>query len=124
MDYKELKEALNGLYFSKNGDYISTGYYLNGEALGFHISFLEDKYVRICTNEAFALWFENVYVVEREEYMPFVERICNRFGVAWSDGERCLFIKFRRNELSLAEAVTRLHAAALLCASLGHDLHL
>lgn len=122
MDYGELKSSLEGLYRSGEGEYISTGLCLNGEGFGIYISLEEDKYTRLYTNEAFALWFENVYVIEREQYMPYVDAICKRYGVIWNEKEKHLYVRFRRNELTLSEGVTRLHAAAMLCASLGHDL--
>lgn len=91
--------------------------FFDGDGMRFTFRLEEDKYARIEISENFGEWMA-CYPGGWKAVEPHIRRFTEPFGVEW-DGERgILFIRFRRNEMSVAQAVLRLEQAALVVGNL------
>ena len=75
--------------------------------------------MRIETDDTFEAWFEQITYTEREKYWKYVEKINERFGTSWDEENKREYIIFRRNEMRISEAVSRLHQAVILLSGLA-----
>jgi len=55
------------------------------------------------------------------EAAPKIEKIAGMYGAVWDNDTGSLYIRFRRNELTLAQAVMRLEQAVSVVGCLGED---
>lgn len=117
MDKSTVKTALENIY-SVRENLIRTGTFLDG--VGVNIIFEQTSVREMClsTDEGFATFCEPVFFDEWESYAPYVEAINRRFGTTCDRGARRLLLRFRRNDMTLTEAVSRLRAAMTLVAGL------
>ena len=125
MENIQRKLCASDIYSAKDGfgkTYISSGMSFEGEGSNFIFTLEEDKYMRISTDVSFECYFEYISYIKREEYWSYVLKINERFGTAWDEEHCCIYIRFRRNEMKICEALSRIRAAVTLLASLGSDL--
>ena len=102
---------------------ISSGVRFDGDSMPCRIFFEEDKYCRITSANPFDEWLAFTL---RDGWMvatPQIQEIANHFGVQWDEKEGCLFIRFRRNELSITQALIRLHTAMRIIGELNHTVN-
>ena len=122
MDLKEIERALSELYATSDHfgkTVINPSLFLDGDGTVFFFTLEENKYMRIETDDNFEAFFEQISEIERDDYWKYVERINKRYGTEWDQEKRRIFIRFRRNDMSIGEAVTRLHQAVMLLSGLS-----
>ena len=51
---------------------------------------------------------------------PDIQRLAARYGVQWDNENGALFLRFRRNEMSAAQAILRLQQAVYAVGALGN----
>ena len=88
-----------------------------------HFETLPDRYMRISSDETFEAFTETAVIDYSEDYKEYIDRINERYGTAWDREKRQLYIRFRRNEMSITEALTRLHGAMMLVGALHWHLY-
>ncbi|MBE7065572.1 MAG: hypothetical protein E7384_07180 [Ruminococcaceae bacterium] len=113
-------EKLYSTYENYNGITISTGITYEGNPINFLFQKENDKYVRIYTNKNFSEWIAwctNGWT----KAAPKIEKLAEIYGVQWDNDAGSLYIRFRRNELTLAQAVMRLQQAVSVVGCLGED---
>ena len=92
---------------------------LDGDGAVFFLH-IEGRELTLTTDEV----FKNYYIFglgSELDYLPYLDKICARFGVAWDRETYSLSLHFRRNDMTLAEALTKLESAARLIAGLGEN---
>lgn len=97
---------------------IATWYTIEGNPINFQFIQEDDKYARLATDRNFAEWMASCTGSWRKA-APDIERLSALYGVQWDPEDGCLFIRFRRNEMPLAQAVLRLQQAVFVVGSLG-----
>ena len=122
INLKDLEKQLSPLY--DTADYfgrtvIVPPFSLDGDGIKYYFYLIDDRVMRIETDEVFEAWFEQITYNEREKYWDYVKAINKRFGTEWDEENKTIFISFRRNELSIPKALTRLHQAVLLLSGLS-----
>lgn len=118
---QKINEQLEMLYCThalKDAVSIGTWYTIEGDPVNFSFIQEDDKYARITTNRNFAEWMANCTGSWRKA-VPDIERLAAMYGVRWDPEDGCLFIRFRRNEMTLAQAIMRLQQAVFVVGSLG-----
>ena len=43
-----------------------------------------------------------------KKYLPYIEKICARLGLSWDGEKGVLSLRFKRNDMTLSEAVMRM----------------
>ena len=117
----KINEQLEKLYCTYElNDAVSIGtwYTIEGDPVNFYFTRETDKYVQITTNEAFSEWIASC-TGDRRKAAPTIERLANMYAVQWDPEKGRLFIRFRRNEMTLAQAIMRLQQAVFVVGSLG-----
>ena len=117
MKNSNLTESLGDLYLVDNGR-IRPGSFWDGDECTMIFESQPDKYMRISSDDRFTAFTERVFIEEWEDYSAYVNAINARYGTAWDEQRRQLYIRFRRNEMSVSDAVARLHGAMMLVAAL------
>ena len=100
--------------------YIRTGTFLEGEGVNFIFYPDGTHFCRIQTDENFSDYYK--YFIGGESYTDEVAPLLSRFGVKLDREGGVLYIRFRRNEISVAEAICKLHAAMLMLSSFGRHI--
>ena len=120
MILKEIDEQLNRwfcTYDRKGGISIGTWNTIEGDPINFLFCQEDDKYSCITTNEHFSEWM--AWITDGwKEKAPLIEKYAALYGVQWDNEKGRLFIRFRRNEMTLAQGIMRLQQAVFLIASL------
>ncbi len=107
-------------YETREGIAVSTGIRYEGDAVNFIFTQEDDKYACLATNRNFSEWVA-WSTGNWKKAAPKIEKLAAIHGVCWDNAEGSLFIRFRRNEMTLAEAVLRLQQAAALVGSLESE---
>ena len=119
MILEEISEQLDKLYCTsdlKGTVSIGTWHTIQGDPINF-ICYQEDtKYSRIATNDNFSEWMACCTGGWRNKATA-IEAIAHPYGVQWDNEEGRLFIRFRRNEMSIAQAIVRLQQAVFVVGS-------
>lgn len=118
---REINEQLEKLYCThERNDVVSIGtwYTIEGDPVNFYFTLEDDKYVRITTNEIFSEWIASC-TGDWRKATPTIERLASMYAVQWDPENGRLCIRFRRNEMTLAQAVMRLLQAVFVVGSLG-----
>ena len=121
MYLKEVSEQLDGLYSTKdsyNGTNIYPDIFWDGDGMGFLFSLEEDKYARIEVSSNFGEWIA-CCTGDWKKATPTIRRLAKPYNVEWDEERGILFIRFRRNEMTVGQAVSRLKQAVLVVGSLG-----
>ena len=110
-------EKLYHTYENRDGINIFTGITLEGDPVSFLFQQEDEKYSRLTTNRNFSAWTAwctNGWT----EAAPKIEKLAAPYGVHWDNDTGSLYIRFRRNEMTLAQAVLRLQQAVAVVGSL------
>lgn len=121
MILQQIHERLETLYCTQelpDAVRIATWYTIEGTPIHFHFTQEDDKYARLTTNRDFSEWLANC-TGSWIKATPVITRLAGMYGVQWDPADGCLFIRFRRNEMTLAQAILRLQQAVFVVGSLG-----
>ncbi len=89
----------------------------DGEGVVFFLTVEDGHRTKITASKTFSDWLEYT-VYGTNDFRDKIQRICARFGCTWDFDKKELYILFRRNEFTLAEAYFRLTQCAYILASL------
>ena len=117
---KYVGENLFRAYPAGNQTRISSGIHMGGDGMPCRISFEEDKYCRLSTVNPFDEWMACALRDGWNSATEQIREIAGHFGVQWDEREGCLFIRFRRNEMSITQAMIRLHTAMRIIGQMNH----
>ena len=115
-----VRENLFQAYPVGNQTHISSGVRMDCDGMPCRIRFEEDKYCRISTVTPFDEWMAFVLYDGWNSATGQIREIAGHFGVQWDEKEGCLFIRFRRNEMSITQAMIRLHTAMRIIGQMNH----
>ena len=93
---------------------------LEGDPVNFLFQQEDDKYARLTTNRSFSEWMSwctNGWT----KAAPKITKLAAIYGVQWDNDTGSLYIRFRRNEMSVLQAVIRLQQAVCVGSSLGSN---
>lgn len=126
MNLKEVNKQLNSWFDTRNshdGIIIYPEIFFDGEEIGFLFSQKEDKYAHIQTTANFG---ERVAFCTDgwRKVTPVIQDLIRPYGVNWDENRGVLFIQFRRNEITITQAVMRLTQAVFVVGSLGETISL
>lgn len=110
-------EKLYSTYENHDGINIATGITFEGDPVSFLFLQEDEKYSRLTTNRNFSEWMAwctNSWT----EAAPKIEKLAAPYGVQWDNDTGSLYIRFRRNEMTLTQAVLRLQQAVAVIGSL------
>lgn len=119
-----ISRALSGLYSTRALDEqitINCGISLDGEGIALSFKLGEGKANVIEAADGFKDWMGRI-IYELDEYNAYIERICDSLGVSWDAAASTLVLSYRRNDMSIAAAVCRVHQAVLLVGCLDYYL--
>ncbi len=101
--------------------HIYTGIFFDGESAGIYYEEPDSHTVRLTADESFDEWLGYI-TFGAENYKDELLLVADRCGVSW-DSEKCkLYITFRRNDMSLSEALMRLSKAMMISGSFRRDV--
>ena len=109
-DIDRQMERLYAVYENPEGIVIATGITYDGEPINFLFCQEDDKHSCITTNRNFSEWMAWC-TGGWAKAAPKIEKLAALYGVQWDNTEGKLYIRFRRNEMSLTQAVLRLQQA-------------
>ena len=118
---KEIDKQLDTLYRAYDDGAalgIRTHMRLEGEPMNFRFYREDEKYARLVTAPGFAEWMAWC-TGNWKKAAPMIEALAKPYGVAWDNENGALFLRFRRNEMTMAQAVMRLQQAAAVVCALG-----
>lgn len=118
---KEINEQLGTLYRAyDDGDAIGiwTHLYLEGDPVNFRFYQQDNKYSKLTTTSAFSEWIAWC-TGDWKKASPTIIEIAKIYGVEWDNENGVLFLRFRRNEMTIAQAVMRLQQAVAVICALG-----
>ena len=118
---KDIDKQLDTLYRAyedRSGVRIWTHMYLEGEPVNFQFIREDSKFSRLTTGPAFSRWMAWC-TGDWKGAAPAIEALAKPYGVAWDNENGALYLRFRRNELTLAQAVLRLQQAVAVICQLG-----
>ncbi len=120
---KEINEQLDSLYRAYEGDNntgtgIWTHIYLEGQPINFRFHQENEKFSRLVTTPNFSEWMAWA-TGDWKKAAPIIEALAKPYGVAWDNENGVLYLRFRRNEMSIAQAVLRLQQAVCVISALG-----
>ena len=121
MKDNENKNALYALYDVRD-NVIQTGMFWDGDSARIIFEQEDKKYMRISSCENFEAFTETAFIDYYEDYAPYIAKINERYGTCWDSEKRQLYLRFRRNEMTITEAVTKLHGAMMLISALHWHL--
>lgn len=116
----DISRQLDTLYGTSDlaeGIRIGTHISFEGERMNFLFRQEDEKYSRITTNRNFSEWMAWCTGSWRAA-APMIEQLAKPYGVQWDNDEGALFIRFRRNEMTVAQAVLRLQQAVFVIGAL------
>ena len=122
MILEEISKQLDRLYCPhdlRDGVSIGTWHTIEGDPINFLFYQEDNKYARIATNNNFSEWMAWCTDGWRKK-APVIERLARPYGVQWDNEEGRLFIRFRRNEMSIAQAILRLQQAVFVVGSMEY----
>ena len=117
----EIRDQLDTLFraYDDRGDLaIWTHMYLDGAPINFRFYQEDSKYSRIVTAPNFSEWMANCTGYWKKA-TPMIETLAKPYGVNWDPENGTLYIRFRRNEMTIAAAIMRLQQAVSLISALG-----
>lgn len=118
---KEINEQLEELYRAyadSPGIGIWTHMYLEGDPVNFRFYQEDDKFCRLVTGPSFSEWMAWC-TGDWKAAAPAIEALAKPYGVAWDNENGTLSLRFRRNEMTVAQAVLRLQQAVAVICALG-----
>lgn len=122
MYLEKVSIALDSLYATRDyrdSTVIRPHLFFEGDGMTFLFHLESEKYAQIRLSPNFAEWM--AWCTDSwKKAAPKITQLAEPYGVQWDNEEGLLFIRFRRNEMTVSEAVLRLHQAALVVGSLGH----
>lgn len=117
-----VSKALDGLYSTRDhidSTIIYPGLSFDGDGMTFLFRLESDKYAELRLSPNFAEWM--AYCTNGwKQAAPAIAQLAAPYGVQWDNEEGVLYIRFRRNEMTVSQAVLRLHQAALVVGSWGY----
>ena len=121
MFLKDVTNQMNTLFATSDGDgYTTIDPHINyqGDKITFRFYLEDDKYSRIELSPNASEILANCSGGNSAE--AIMSKLSKPYNVEY-DREKCvLFIRFRRNEMTLAEAILRLEQATLVAISANH----
>lgn len=117
----EINEQLDTLYRAyADGSAIGiwTHMYLEGDPVNFRFYQEDDKFSRLVTGPGFSEWMAWC-TGDWKKAAPTIETIAKPYGVAWDNENGALFLRFHRNEMTIAQAILRLQQAVAIVCALG-----
>ena len=120
-----ISKNLDTLYSVTDGIehlYIDSGMSLDGVGTVLIFTIEEGRYMKLSCDRNFMEWFDGALEFY-DEYIGSINAICARFGVTFDESQGCVYLRFRRNEMSITAAVTKMHGALQLLASLQWYLY-
>ena len=118
---KQINEQLDTLYHAyalSTGIGIQTHIYLEGQPINFRFEQEDGKYSKLVTTGNFAEWMAWA-TGDWKKAAPTIEALAKPYGVGWDNENGALYLRFRRNEMSIAQAVLRLQQAVFVVSALG-----
>ena len=119
MILKDIEKQLGNLYCTcveSDAIRIGTWYTIEGDPINFLFSQEDEKYSVIRTNDNFSEWMAwNTDGWSRKA--SIIEEIAAYYDVRWDNEHGRLFIRFRRNEMTVAQAIMRLLQAVFVIAA-------
>ncbi len=118
---KEIAEQLDDLYraYSDGCDIgIWSHMYLDGTPINFRFYQEDSKVCRLVTGTAFSDWMAWC-TGDWEKASRDIEALAKPYGATWDNEKGELSLRFRRNEMSVAEALIRLLQAVAVISALG-----
>ena len=118
---KEIDRQLDTMYraYDDGADIgIWTHMYLEGDPINFRFYRENDKFSRVATGPAFSQWMAWC-TGNWKGAAPAIEKLAKPYGVGWDNENGALFLRFRRNEMTVAQAVIRLQQAVAVVCALG-----
>lgn len=118
---KEINEQLDMLYRAYEdspGIGIRTHMYLEGDPINFRFYQEDDKFSRLVTGPNFSEWMAWC-TGNWKKAAPAIEALAKPYGVEWDNENGALYLRFRRNEMTVAQAVVHLQQAVAVICALG-----
>lgn len=116
-DIDRQMDKLYCTYESFEGISIATRITFEGNPVNFLFQQEADKYARLTTNRNFSEWIAwctNGWT----QAAPRIQKLAAHYGVRWDNDNGSLYIRFRRNEMTLMEAIMRLQQAVAVVGAL------
>ena len=117
----EISQQLDSLYHAYTDSPaigIWTHMHLDGTPINFRFYREDDKFSRLTTDANFSEWM--AYCTgDRKKAAPIIEALAKPYGVAWDNEMGALYIRFRRNEMTVAQGILRLQQAVAVVCALG-----
>ena len=115
-DFSNQLDTLFRPYDSGDLTTIGTHMRLSGDPMNFIFIQEDDKFSRLTTTANFAQWMACA-TGDWKKAATTIEALAAPYGVKWDNENGALYLRFRRNELSIAQAILRMQqAAAVVCA--------
>ena len=117
---KEIEKQLDTLYrgYADGSELgIRTHMYLEGEPVNFRFYQEDEKYARLVTTPGFSNWMAWC-TGDWKKAEPVIDQLARPYGAAWDAASGVLYLRFRRNEMTLAQAVMRLQQAVAVVSAL------
>ena len=117
----EIDKQLDSLfraYEARNGICIHTHIYLDGSPINFRFHQEDSKFSYLTTESQFSEWMANC-TGDWKRAACAIEKLAKLYGAIWDNEKGELLLRFRRNEMSVAEAVTKLLQAVAVISALG-----
>lgn len=118
---KEIDRQLDTLYRAyedRSETRIWTHMYLEGDPINFRFYQEDDKFSRLTTDPAFSQWMAWC-TGDWKKAASAIEALAKPYGVTWDNDAGILQLRFRRNEMTVAQAVVRLQQAVAVISALG-----
>lgn len=118
---KEINGQLDELYRAyadSPGIGIWTHMYLEGDPINFRFYQEDRKVSRLVTGPGFSEWMA-WRTGNWKQAAPVIEALARPYGVAWDNENGALYLRFRRNEMTVAQAIMRLQQATAVICALG-----
>lgn len=115
-----LKSNLSKLYYTTNDDdltLIDPNISIDGCGINFIFKYLDNKDCILATTKTNNEYLEYLYD-DYDKNILYINKINARFKTTFDEENQIIFLKFRRNELSLTQAITNLSQAVYLYANL------
>ena len=117
-DIDRQMETLYSTYENREGLFIATGITFEGDPVNFQFLQEDDKYSCLATNRNFFEWM--VWCTgDLKKASPQIEKIAAIYGVGWDADAGRLYIRFRRNEMTIAQAILRLQQTVSVVGAMG-----
>lgn len=111
-------DTLYSPYKKGNEIYIFTHTYFDGTPVNFRFYREDNKFSVISTDGNFSEWMANC-TGDWKKASPVIRSLAKIYGASWDNESGTLYLRFRRNEMSVAQAVIRLQQAVAVIGSLG-----